>query len=154
MPDDRGTIRRIVWTELFPWLLLVRALRLAIQARLLVLAALAIALSVGGWWVFGQLFAGSGDEQLKSWIAEYGELPHPLAIDATLHGFGNLVWPAKDADLPPTSASAPVNVVIDPWLTLTRPFRQLFSGKLSLPALAFLLLCACGPMWCGRSSAE
>ena len=142
MPDDRGTIRRIVWTELFPWLLLVRALRLAIQARLLVLAALAIALSVGGWWVFGQLFAGSGDEQLKSWIAEYGELPHPLAIDATLHGFGNLVWPAKDADLPPTSASAPVNVVIDPWLTLTRPFRQLFSGKLSLPALAFLLLCA------------
>jgi hypothetical protein len=142
MPDDPGTIRRIVWTELFPWLILVRALRLAISARLLVLAAIAVALSVGGWWVFGQLFAGSGDEQLRGWIAEYGELPHPLAIDATMNGFGSLVWPAKDAELPPTSASAPANAIVDPWLTLTRPFRQIFSRKLPVTALAFVLLCA------------
>ena len=31
MPEDRGTIRQVAWTELFPWLDLLRVFRLAIQ---------------------------------------------------------------------------------------------------------------------------
>ena len=60
MPDDRGTIRQVAWTELFPWLELLRVFRLATQARFLLLAAVAVMLTFAGWWVAGQMFGGSG----------------------------------------------------------------------------------------------
>ena len=47
MADDRGVLRQVAWTELFPWLALGRSFRLAIQARLLLLAALGIVLTAG-----------------------------------------------------------------------------------------------------------
>ena len=37
---ENGTIRTVVWSEVFPWLSLVRVFRVAISARCLVLGAL------------------------------------------------------------------------------------------------------------------
>ena len=39
---DDGTLRAVIWWELFPWLILVQCLRLAIRVRMLVIGAVAI----------------------------------------------------------------------------------------------------------------
>ena len=42
---DNGTIRAVAWSEVFPWLSIVRSFRLAIAARVLVLGAVGILLT-------------------------------------------------------------------------------------------------------------
>jgi len=75
MPDDRGTIRQVAWTELFPWLELVRTFRLAIQARFLLLAAVGLLLTFAGWWFAATLFSGSEEPELQNWLTHYGRGP-------------------------------------------------------------------------------
>src|SRR5688500_18272123 len=57
MPDNRGLLREVAWQEVFPWLLLLRTFRLAVDFRKLLLAALGIALMALGWWLVDGLFA-------------------------------------------------------------------------------------------------
>ena len=47
---DNNTIRSIAWSEVFPWLSILRVFRIAVAARVLVLAALAIR-HYGDWLV-------------------------------------------------------------------------------------------------------
>ena len=43
MADQPTKIREVAWSELFPWLMLLRSVRIALMARVLVLGAPA-------WW--------------------------------------------------------------------------------------------------------
>ena len=148
MVDDRGKLRQVAWTELFPWLLLGRSLRLATQARLLGLAAVALALTVGGWWFFGQLFAGTSDEQLTQWIEAYSRgpvlslsAPEPT-IDEMRKAEPGIRGPENPLVGPAAVGRPHQNPITAAWYNLSGPFRQLFEPRLSLAGLAFLLLCA------------
>ena len=60
--QENGTIRRVVWSEIFPWLKLVRAFRVAIAARCLVFGAIGVTLTATGWALIASLFgAGVAD---------------------------------------------------------------------------------------------
>jgi hypothetical protein len=56
MTDSRGVLREIAWRELFPWLTLGRAFRLAIQPIVLGVALLAAFLTPVGWRVARVVF--------------------------------------------------------------------------------------------------
>lgn len=55
MSNDQEKLREVAWTEIFPWLCLVRVFRLAIDSRKLFLSALGLALTGLGWWLLAQL---------------------------------------------------------------------------------------------------
>jgi hypothetical protein len=61
--DDAGTLRKVEWTEICPWLILLRCFRMAIGFRLLLLATAGAVATVIGWtlilWVF------SGDPRIE-----------------------------------------------------------------------------------------
>ncbi len=147
MPDDRGTIRQVAWTELFPWLELLRAFRLATQARLLLLAAVAVMLTFAGWWVAGQMFGGGDPEApLQTWIAHYTQGPWHQAMPEPTVAEMKRVQPGvlgpPDVIAGPADLAAGENPLLAAWLNLSGPFRQLFAPDLSLVGLAFGLVCA------------
>src|SRR3990172_1801536 len=61
LDDNGGTLRAVAWSEIFPWLKLLRCFRLAIRFRLLLLSAVAVLLTFSGWAVLGFVFSGSED---------------------------------------------------------------------------------------------
>ncbi|HVU86812.1 MAG TPA: hypothetical protein VHD36_05795 [Pirellulales bacterium] len=143
MPEDRGTLRQVAWTELFPWLDLLRIFRLAIQARILLLSAAAVLLTFAGWWVAGKVFNGGDSEAPRPLsVAPWGVVvdePTGDEIRRTPPGF---VAPG-DMLLRPTSLSSGAeNPLVAAWHNLSAPFRQLFAPELSVVGLAYLLVCA------------
>jgi len=138
--QNSGTIRAIAWSEVFPWLKIVRAFRLAISVRALVLGALGILLTATGWGLIGRGFGVDSDATrwLKpfadcSWTAITKEvvpdkpglplLPRPRGKAA---GGG---WKSRDA-------------VAGPWKLLTQPaWRGLNHKNLGLRDIASVLLC-------------
>jgi hypothetical protein len=53
------TVRKVVWSEILPWLNLARCFRIAVQLRLLVCGAVGVFLMLTGWSVLGYLFSGN-----------------------------------------------------------------------------------------------
>ena len=53
MAEEYSRFRQISWMELFPWLGLVRAVRLAFAPRMLILAAIGLAATNSGWCASG-----------------------------------------------------------------------------------------------------
>ena len=68
--DDAGTVRKVEWTELCPWLILLRCFRIAIGFRLLLLATLGAVVTVGGWPSILGVF--SSDSYVASWTDDVG----------------------------------------------------------------------------------
>ena len=58
MPDqETSTLRKIVWSELFPGLILVRCFRIAVQVRLMACGAVGVFLMLAGWLALSHLFS-------------------------------------------------------------------------------------------------
>ena len=76
-------IRAVAWAELFPWLSIVQAFRLAISLRALVLGAAGILLTVLIWGVIGMAFgtdpsdtkAPPADALVTGWLQPYTANP-------------------------------------------------------------------------------
>ena len=77
--EEKGALRLVAWSEILPWLSIFRTFRLAIGLRVLVLSAVAVTLTVAGWWGFDRMFHGYGGyEALPHQVAP--ERPVPLAL--------------------------------------------------------------------------
>lgn len=61
MSDEPGTLRKIVWHEVFPGVILFHALRLAVSMRVLVLAALGLFITAAGWILLAMMLVDSDD---------------------------------------------------------------------------------------------
>ncbi len=140
MADDRGPVREIAWVEVFPWLSLLRAIRVALDIRKLLVAAVGLLLMAAGWWALAGVFSGSNDEwlldhreQYRAWPWEWsGEggwlMTLPLRRAAADHGLAEN-WLTR-------------NPVFEAWETLSRPLRELFRWDLTRTSFAFVLLAA------------
>lgn len=100
MPDDRGTLREIAWRELFPWLILFRTVRPALDPRKLLLAALALVITAAGWWSLGKLFEGAEDPGLRDAIESHDLWPWSAqGIEARIAVFSQRPLDELDAEL-------------------------------------------------------
>lgn len=133
MVDQPTKIREVAWTELFPWLILVRAVRIALMARVILLGALGIIATWLGWLLLAEVFSRSDDPLIQSW---------PAVAD---------LWVTRDFWVKTYSNSAPdliysatwylIQAPIAIWTFLTRPFMEMFHGDRSAMGFVFLLLC-------------
>ncbi len=142
MPEDRGTLRQVAWTELFPWLDLLRVFRMAIQARFLLLSAAAVLLTFAGWWVAGKLFGvGDNDSPRAGLDRASGRRGRWLnrrrdGADAASHHGPSRRAVAVDVPGLRRRESAGGGLA-----QLKRTIRQLFAPDLTLVGLAYLLVC-------------
>lgn len=130
MVEDRQALRSIAWLEVFPSLRLFSALRLALNFRALVLAAIAIAGTAAGWRVCGAIFADSANPLLEAQISH------------------NDIWP-WDLPLPPPPPVEELSSIdtwwrqsplLMAWSEISRPFKQMFEAP-SFVGFAYLLSC-------------
>lgn len=141
MIDQHEKLREISWNELFRWLMLLRAVRIALMARVLVLGALGLAATALGWWVIDYGFASTTDPVVKGvqwrttvsgWLwdtsPEFSILTSAQSADALFRQVASGL------------AEAPVSL----WLYLTRPFINLFHGDLTGTGFLYFVLCG---MW-------
>jgi hypothetical protein len=126
MAEEQSTIRHISWLDLFPWLGLVRAVRLAFAPRNLILSAVGLAAMNAGWQLIGAIFSGSSDRNIQDMIKG-------------LEG-----WPAYHLPSEPPQRSLsmldPVNSPATiPWNELSAPFRGLFGENVTVSLFTYLL---------------
>lgn len=152
MPDHRGSVREIVWQEIFPWLLLVRSFRASIQIGQLALASAGVLATVFGWWLLAVVFGGTTEAPLKDWIGSYRTCPWSAAVVInTPEGRISVTPQAPAAETllplgearrggPPQLGAYPANPFIGAWQQLRAPFQSLFERDLGITGLAFLLL--------------
>jgi hypothetical protein len=137
MSDERAPLRRILWLEVFPWLMLLRAPRLALDARRLFLATVALALTALGWWSLAWLFSGrENDPQLLRGATIYRLWPWEGRA-----GEGDWDFNIAEADRP-SEAWRVANPLLAPWRRLADPLLRAFDADLTWVGLAFYLLCA------------
>ena len=135
------TVRTIAWSEVFPWLNILRIFRIAISARVLVLGAVAILLTMTAWWGIGTIFGT--DSPATCWLAPVTECPWKSATggvpDRPMLPYLN-TQPAGSAgsNLDPLAD----NPIVGPWLLLTLPaIEGLAFTDLSPRAAVCLFLC-------------
>jgi hypothetical protein len=128
MANDQSRIREIAWMELFPWLGLVRAARLAFAPRMLILAAVGTAATAAGWKVTGAIFSGTENSDLRVLIAENDRIipelldPNPPEVSISV------LDPARSK-------------VSEVWNRLSKPFRTLFGPSVDRQMFLYLFIC-------------
>src|SRR5581483_1516074 len=134
---ERGPVREIAWRELFPWLSLVGTVRLAMQFRILATSALAVFLTLAGWWLLAKIFSNGLDD---SWRAAYQSCPWE-SNPSVERGAIPLPTPPGDISAPPLLGQFPRQPFLDGWWQLSAPARQIFLQGLDVTKFVFLLLC-------------
>ncbi len=82
MPEERGLVREIAWRDVFPWIGLARVARLAMAPRLVLLAALGLLLTSGGWRIIGELYSSSDDIKQLGWTVAEETWPWQAQIES------------------------------------------------------------------------
>ncbi len=136
MADQTTKVREVAWNELFPWLILMRSVRIALMARVLVLGALGLIAMALGWRALVWTFSGSEDPIVGEWYAQsspwiWERLPE-FKIPTSARSAEEVFYTAAD-----NLIEAPLAI----WLYFTQPFIDLFDGDLTPTGFLFLLLC-------------
>ncbi len=143
MPESTQQLRTVAWGELFPWLMLVRALRLATSAPLLMVATVAVLVMPMGWqlacWVqsgaAGPAMAGPRAEIVAE-LAACGAAPAGMLKVTDGRSVPPLTWPGSWDEF-----TSPMARVVAGGL---QPVRYLFAGDLSWSELGVF---AIGTLW-------
>jgi hypothetical protein len=146
MTDGRGVLREIAWRELFPWLILLRTFRLAIQPSILGIALLAAFLTPLGWRVARAMFRipdsavnvqpdRLNELQLAHSARILGRFPgtqrdHAADVGFRVQNPGTTFW--EHSPIPFTFAR------------LTGPMLQLYQSHIGVRGFAFYLV---GMIW-------
>lgn len=138
MINQQDKLREVSWNELFCWLMLLRAVRIALLARVLVLGALGLIVTALGWWAIDYVFASTTDPVVNGpeWQATVSDWLWNASPEFSI------VTSAQSADalfrqVSSGLAEAPVSL----WLYLTRPFINLFHGDLTATGFIYFVLC-------------
>ena len=142
MEQDGDTIRTVAWSEVFPWLRIIRAFRLAIALRALVFGAAAILLTAAGWGLLGTVF--STDCHATKWLESYSECPWQ-AVTGAVPDRPSLIDGGKEM---PASSMQRDNPMVYSWAKLTRPAIEGISqtGLSATPPRAIASIILCG-LW-------
>jgi hypothetical protein len=136
MIEQPDKVREVAWNDVFRWLVLLRSVRIALLARVLVLGALGLIVTTVGWKVIVWTFASSTDPVIQDWRSETrGWL-------WTTYPEFSIVTTARNAhELFRAAATGLAEAPVTLWLHLTRPFVDLFRSELTPVGFLCLLLC-------------
>ncbi len=147
-PDSTSSERSFDWQDIFPWLIIIRALRPAVSFRLLILSALGLVAMIAGWRMFWNVL-GPRQTDIAALSPEKEEYPVLTMVAAGLEEGES--WPAWPWTLRGDQFGYFKMYVdnttkydidwIDPVEQLTLPFQLLFFKQLTLTELAYVLLC-------------
>ena len=147
---DNGTIRRVAWSETFPWLRIVRAFRLAIGVRALVLGALGAIVMATGWWLFAAILCTFPTKsEATHWLEPYVVCPWKAITDQAVPeapgvpSGETMTWATDVLQSECTDAGwRPHDAVGSPVRLLTKPARAaLVSKDFGRRDLVCLILC-------------
>jgi hypothetical protein len=133
MTSERTVIRAISWRDLFPWLLLLRTVRLAAHPAALAAATLAFWLTIPGWWIGARVFLTA--EQRTELSLQNSQLPAGSPQDMLASHL-----PLAAAEYFPASAGA----VAEPYRRLSEPVARLLRIRGSVGEAAY---CLWGTLW-------
>ena len=106
--NNRDTLRRVAWSEICPWLVIFRTFRVAIGLRILVLAAVAVVLTLAGWDGLGRVFR-LDDKRTPVWMTPPWAAVDEAVPDAPslprMEDFTNVTRATTDGRVTPSSAS-------------------------------------------------
>src|SRR3954469_463800 len=130
MAEPQTKVRDVAWSELFPWLLLLRTVRIALLARVLVLGALGLVATMVGWSLITNLFLNSTDDVIKEW--------RPITSlhiwTNAVHLQGDPIWlntaPTNAGELFRSARSRLVEAPVMIWTYFTRPWVSMFDARL------------------------
>ncbi len=147
MSHSEQALRSVVWTQVFPWLIIARVFRIAVSARMLILGAAGILLMLNYWALLATVF--TVPERDRPWIAPADGCPW-LAIDHAVadHWTEQL---ARDVSPPlPSDARGSAGVLdtsfFGAWRQFSAPMVAMFSLDASVSDVAVLLLAAFGSL--------
>ncbi|HVT28903.1 MAG TPA: hypothetical protein VHE81_12890 [Lacipirellulaceae bacterium] len=141
MADSHTKVRDVAWLELFPWLSLLRSVRIALMARILVLGALGLIATTAGWLLLVDIFQHSTDPVIAGWrqntsleiwrnaVRMQGD---SIWVNTAAHSASEVLQSAHEWLL-----RAPVMI----WTYMTRPFVAMFDSHLTPTGFIFLLFC-------------
>jgi hypothetical protein len=150
--EQNDKLRKVAWSDLFPWLILARAFRIAIQLRLLFLGAVGFFFMIAGWGLLGVVFSGNGEVQSQTagygglpWLAgtrEIGSTPRGLEMNPTPEQLKEAMGASRPSLMKRESKpgwgtfagwEGPFWTAWQPlwstWEHLSRPFRGVFGSK-------------------------
>jgi hypothetical protein len=138
MINQHDKLREVSWNELFRWLVLLRAVRIALLARVLVLGAMGLVATTLGWWAIDYVFSANTDPVVSS--AEWQTTMSDWLWNTSPEF--SIVTSAQSADalfqqVREGLEEAPVSL----WLFLTRPFINMFHGDLTPVGFFYFGLC-------------
>lgn len=157
MQPERGLVRQIAWSEVFPSLRLFRVVRIALKSKVLLLATAGFLTTLTGWWAAGLAYSGSSDPLIAElraglsrcpWTAAGSEAapqsgqneratPAPTGQNAAQRDSQEFPRPQIGLDTNGQLADA----FVGPWQILSAPFRQMFRRDCSWVAFAYALTC-------------
>jgi hypothetical protein len=123
----------VTWSSLFPLAILLRAMRLAVSVRALLLASLALLLTFLGWSIAGWIFRMPAEDEWN--------LANPTATTFWPWQHPPLLLMSTEIENWSTSAPGWNQTLLLPWQHLSRPFRRAFDANLGLTACVYLLVC-------------
>lgn len=136
MADTKTTLRGVSWDELLPWLMLVRSVRIALLARVLVLGAVGLIATTLGWRMIGWVFSTSDDAVIQAFSTKASKWAWEESREFTI------ALSARSADeIFHSAQSGLLEAPVALWMYLTRPFIDLFSADVSPMAFLYLLMC-------------
>ncbi|HUG67275.1 MAG TPA: hypothetical protein VMM76_05970 [Pirellulaceae bacterium] len=125
MTEEVGVVRRIVWREILPWLIIFRAFRLSVSLPILSLATVGWLLTPLGTQIASAVFLGNSDVSTTEWTRPLHDFVTADESLRTIPGVSAL-----------TSTSNPVVHVYEHF---TDPFVQLFDRSNTVRETAYHL---------------
>jgi hypothetical protein len=140
MTESAAPTDGIAWNYFKRWFVRGRVFRIAIQSRLLLLAAVGVLATIAGWWLLTEVFWNAEGTAFQSFLEGYRSCPwtRSEAPPGPLGAAAELLRPSEA----PEMGRPPRDAVFDPWSRLSAPFRQFFNAFQPITAAAFVLLCA------------
>lgn len=148
--DEQARLREVSWQDLFPWVRIVSALRLAISPSLLALAALGLLAMYAGWSAIGRLYSESDNPRVQGIVSAVRALPWESPLLPAMSDDVERLRRVTGADVPSLSSRALPDELRDAhaspfmgaWHDISRWFHDIFDWRVSILPFTLLALLA------------
>jgi len=138
--ENGASVRGVVWSEICPWLVLLKVFRLAMGARVLLLATIGLMLTVVVWGLLAAIFSPNPHSQAVGCTNRYLEKNLSVVTEMVPRrpGLPALIAVGEEGtNLRPRAVATPI---VNVWIQLTRPMWSVLDEGISFGRALYLLV--------------